>query len=336
MSNNEGSSMITDKDIPAPSEERFADVGRGVTLCYQTFGDPSAPPLLLIQGLGTQMIGWPESFCRRLVAGGLFVVRFDNRDCGRSWRAKLRPPRPWQLATGRLDPDLYTISDMARDTAGLIDALELAPVHVVGVSMGGMIGQTLAAQYPDRVRSLVSMMSTTGARGKGRPAPSTMRMLVSRPPSDEAGAVERAVTMFRHIGSRGFPFDEAGTRERARLAFHRGFHPAGTGRQLGAIVKSGDRTAELARITAPTLVLHGDHDLMVDPSGGQATADAIPGARLQTIAGLGHDLPDGALEQLAGLILEHVAPVSAPARATVFTRAPAPAQAARSSGVSGP
>jgi pimeloyl-ACP methyl ester carboxylesterase len=309
--------MITDQDKPAPSEERFADVGRGVTLCYQTFGDPSAPPVLLIQGLGTQMIGWPEAFCQRLVAGGLFVVRFDNRDCGRSWRAKLRPPRPWQLVARRLDPELYTLSDMARDTAGLIDALALEPVHAVGISMGGMIAQTLAAQYPDRVRSLVSIMSTTGARGQGRPAPSTLRMLISRPPSDEEGAVQRTVTMFRHIGSRGFPFDEAATRERARLAFHRGFHPAGAGRQLGAIVKSGDRTAELARITAPTLVLHGDHDPMVDPSGGRATAAAIPGARLRTIAGLGHDLPDGALDQLAKLILDHVSPASTPAEASV-------------------
>ncbi len=309
--------MITNKNIPAASEECFADVGRGVTLCYQTFGDPSAPPVLLIQGLGTQMIGWPEAFCQRLVAGGLFVVRFDNRDCGRSWRPKMRPPRPWQLATGRIDDELYTLSDMARDTVGLIDALELEPVHAVGISMGGMIAQTLAAEYPERVRSLVSMMSSTGARGKGRPAPSTMRMLISRPPSEEEGAVQRAVTMFRHIGSRGFPFDEDATRERARLAFHRGFHPAGTGRQLGAIIKSGDRTAELARITVPTLVLHGDHDPMVDPSGGRATAAAIPGARLHTIEGLGHDLPDGALDQLAGLILDHVAPASAPSGAAV-------------------
>ncbi len=309
--------MITNQNKTTPSEEQFADVGRGVTLCYQTFGDPAAPPVLLIQGLGTQMIGWPDAFCQRLVDGGLFVVRFDNRDCGRSWRARIRPPRPWQLATRRLDSDLYTLTDMARDTAGLIDALELEPVHAVGVSMGGMIAQTLAAQYPDRVRSLVSIMSTTGARGKGRPAPSTLRMLISRPPSDEEGAVQRTVTMFRHIGSRGFPFDEAGTRERARLAFHRGFHPAGAGRQLGAIVKSGDRTAELARITAPTLVLHGDHDPMVDPSGGRATAAAIPGARLRTIAGMGHDLPDGALDELAGLILDHAARASAPAQAAV-------------------
>ena len=206
---------------------------------------------------------------------------------------------------------------MARDTAGLIDALELEPVHVVGISLGGMIAQTLAAQYPEHVRSLVSIMSTTGAGRTGRPAPSTVRMLLGAVPKDEDGAVERAVRIMRHVGSRGFPFDENATRDRARRAYRRGFNPAGTARQMAAIGKSGDRTAELARITAPTLVLHGDHDLMVDPSGGRATAKAIPGARLQTIAGLGHDLPAGALEQLASLILAHGERADAAAPAAV-------------------
>ena len=227
------------------------------------------------------------------------------------------PPRPWQLALRHFDADQYTLTDMARDTAGLIDALELEPVHAVGVSMGGMIAQTLAAQYPERVRSLVSIMSTTGARGKGRIHPSTLRLVFGPVARDEETAVERSVRLFRHIGGRGFPFDEAGARERARLAYRRGFHPAGTGRQMAAIVKSGDRSAEVARITAPTLVLHGDHDPMVDPSGGRATAETIPGARLQTIPGMGHDLPAGALEQLAELILDHTARASAAVGATV-------------------
>ncbi len=299
------SGAVRDEALATSESERFCDVGRGVRLCYETFGDPAASPVLLIQGLGTQLIGWPDAFCERLVARGMFVVRFDNRDCGRSWRARIAPPRPWQLAARRFSPEQYTLTDMTRDTVGLIDALELRAVHVVGVSMGGMVAQTLAAQYPERVRSLVSMMSTTGARGKGRPAPSTLRMIISPVPKEEDAAVERVVRLFRHVGSRGFPFDEDATREQARRAYRRGFHPAGTARQMAAIIKSGDRTAELGRITAPTLVLHGDHDPMVDPSGARATAEAIRGARLQTIAGLGHDLPAGALEQLASLILAH-------------------------------
>jgi pimeloyl-ACP methyl ester carboxylesterase len=292
-------------DMTVPDSERFAKVGRGITLCYESFGDPADPPILLIQGLGTQMIGWPESLIERLVDTGYHVVRFDNRDNGRSTRIGIRPPRTWQLGVRRFDADQYTLTDMARDTAGLIDALELEPVHAVGVSMGGMIAQTLAAQYPERVRSLTSMMSSTGARGKGRPAPSTMRMLVQPMARTEDEMVERFVGMFRHIGSRGFPIDDDMIRDLAHRSFQRGFHPAGTGRQLGAILKSGDRTRELATITAPTLVVHGDHDPMVHPSGGAATAAAIPGARLETIHGMGHDLPEGAMEQIAGLISEH-------------------------------
>ena len=304
--------------MSAPEEsERFADVGRGVQLCYETFGDPAAPPLLLVHGLGTQMIAWPEAFVQRFVDAGMYVVRFDNRDIGRSWRAKgVRPPKAWQLLTGRISDENYTLTDMTRDTAGLIDALGLEPVHVVGASMGGMIAQTLAAQYPERVASLTSMISTTGARGKGRPTPSTMRLLLSAPPNDEELVAERAVRMYRHVGSRGYPFDEESVRDVARRSYRRGFHPAGTGRQLGAIIKSGDRTKEIARITAPTLVIHGDHDPLVNPSGGRATARAIPGARLETIVGMGHDLPAGAFDQISGLILEHVAKASAVEGAT--------------------
>ena len=248
-------SGTVDKQTPAePRSERFCDVGRGVSLCYETLGDPASQPLLLIQGLGTQLIGWPDAFCERLAAGGRFVVRFDNRDCGRSWRARSAPPRPWQLAVRRFAPEQYTLTDMARDTAGLIGALELRPVDVVGISLGGMIAQTLAAQYPEHVRSLVSIMSTTGRRGQGRAAPSSLRMVLGAVPKDEDGAVERAVRIMEHVASRGFPFDEAALRDQARRAYRRGFNPAGTARQMAAIGKSGDRTAELASITAPTLV----------------------------------------------------------------------------------
>ncbi len=286
--------------------EQLVDVGGGITLCYVGDGNPSDPPLLLIMGLGQQLTAWPPALVDGLVSCGFHVIRFDNRDTGRSTHATNRPPRSGQLFTRRFDPDQYDLYDMARDTAGLIGALELGPVHAVGVSMGGMIAQTLAARYPDCVRSLVSIMSTTGARRVGWVAPSTLRLLLQKPARDRDSAAERAAVMFAHIGSAGFPSDPEQIRERARLAFDRDPRAAaGAARQLAAILKAGDRTRDLARITAPTLVIHGDRDRMVHPSGGRATARAIPGARLESMPGLGHDLPEGALERLVDLIADH-------------------------------
>ena len=291
-------------EADAPDER--ADVGDGVRLCYRRLGDRAAPPLLLIMGLGRQLIAWPQALCELLVDGGFHVVRFDNRDIGCSWHAELPPPSTGQFLTRRFDPDQYDLGDMARDTARLIDALQLGPCHVVGVSMGGMIGQTLAARHPRHVRGLVSVMSTTGATGVGWPAPSTLRAIFRPPPRSGEQAADRAVEVWRRIGSHGFPFDEHRVRELARREFERDRQAAtGTGRQLAAVIKSGDRTTELARITAPTLVMHGDQDRMVHPSGGRATAAAIAGARLETIEGMGHDLPAGALPRLAELITDH-------------------------------
>lgn len=288
------------------SEEQMIDVGRGITLCADQLGDPTDPPLLLIAGLGMQMIRWPEGFCEQLVAQGFHVVRFDNRDAGRSTHPDFRPPTLAQLTTGRFADQQYTLSDMAADTAALIDALELRPAHLVGVSMGGMIAQMIAALHPEHVRSLVSIMSTTGARRVGWAAPSTLRLMFRRPPRTREEAARRAVMMWRHIGSHGYPFDEVTVRELALCAFDRDpAGPAGTGRQLGAIRSAADRTDDLRRIAAPTLVIHGDRDRMVHPSGGRATAAAIPGARLETVAGMGHDLPEGAWEKLVGLIADH-------------------------------
>jgi pimeloyl-ACP methyl ester carboxylesterase len=286
--------------------EELVEVGRGVTLCCERFGDPSDPPLLLIAGLGQQLLSWPESFCDALVDRRLHVVRLDNRDIGRSWHARTPPPSRGQLLTRRFHEDQYDLSDMAADTAGLIDALDLRPAHIVGISMGGMIGQMLAANHPKHVRSLVSMLSTTGATRAGWVSPSTLRLLF-RPPARTADeAAERAATMWRHIGSHGFPFEEERVRDLARRSFNRDPRAAaGVGRQIGAIGKSGDRTGALRQIAAPTLVIHGDRDRMVHPSGGSATAGAIPGARLVTIEGLGHDLPSGAFEQLVRLISAH-------------------------------
>jgi pimeloyl-ACP methyl ester carboxylesterase len=295
---------------PATSGERLVDVGSGVSLCYERFGDPSDPPLLLIMGLGQQLLAWPDPFCQALTARGFQVVRFDNRDVGRSTHASTRPPRTAQLLTRRFEPDQYDLSDMARDTAGLLDALGLSPAHVVGISLGGMIAQMLAAEHPQHVRSLVSVMSSTGARNAGWTAPSTLRLLVRAPARDREAAAQRAVMMWRHIGSHGFPLDEESVRDRAGRAFDRDPRAAaGAGRQMAAILKSGDRSEALRRITAPTLVIHGDRDRMVHPSGGRATAKAIPNARLTTIEGMGHDLPAGAYERLVELIAGHAATV---------------------------
>src|SRR5437763_5573620 len=170
--------------------EQFVDVGRDITLCYETFGEESTPPMLLIMGLATQMIGWPDEFCGQLAERGFQVVRFDNRDIGRPTKVKGRPPTPPQLLTRKIDPVLYTLSDMAGDAAGLMRELGLAPAHVVGASMGGMIAQTLAARHPDMVRSLVSIMSTTGNRWKGQPKFTIYRSLLRRAPEEREAVIE--------------------------------------------------------------------------------------------------------------------------------------------------
>jgi pimeloyl-ACP methyl ester carboxylesterase len=285
--------------------ERFADVGRGITLCYEEIGDPGGRPLLLVAGLGMQLNSWPTPFCEALAGRGFRVVRFDNRDVGRSTHLSFRPPSPVAMLTGRMPAEQYHLGDLARDAAGLLEALEVDAAHVVGASMGGMIAQTLAAHHPGRVATLVSIMSTTGARRIGRPAPSTWRRMLGRPPRSRAESAERAVAMFRHIGSHGFPYDADAVRTMAGEAWDRDPTTAGVGRQLAGIIASGDRTAELRTITAPTLVIHGDRDRMVHPSGAAATARAVPGARLVTIAGMGHDLPVGAYPRLVDLIAAH-------------------------------
>lgn len=285
--------------------ERTADVGRGITLAYEQIGDPGAEPLVLVCGLGQQLHSWRTAFCEQLAGRGYRVVRFDNRDTGLSTHLGFRPPRPSAMLTRRLPAEQYDLTDMAADTTGLLDALGIADAHLVGVSMGGMIAQTVAVRDPARVRTLTSIMSTTGARLVGRPALSTWRMMMAAPPRTREDAVARALRIFRHIGSHGFPLDEDAVRELAGTAWDRNSSAAGVGRQLGAIFKSGNRTAGLRRISAPTLVIHGDRDRMVHPTGGAATARAIRGARLETITGMGHDLPSGAWQKLLDLIDAH-------------------------------
>ena len=291
--------------------ERFAEVGRGIVLCYDETGDAGARPLLLVAGLGQQLHSWPQGFARALAERGFRVVRFDNRDVGRSTHLDFRPPSVLAMLAGRIPAVQYHLGDLARDTAGLLAALEVPAAHVVGASMGGMIAQTLAAHHPDRVLTLTSIMSTTGARGTGRPAASTWRRLLAKPPTTRQAAMDAAANMFRHIGSHAFPFDEEAVRAIAGEAWDRDPTTVGVTRQLAAIVASGDRTAELRSITAPTLVVHGDRDRMVHPSGATATARAIPGARLVTIPGMGHDLPEGAWPRLVELITEHATTAAA-------------------------
>ncbi|GAA1821391.1 alpha/beta hydrolase [Planosporangium flavigriseum] len=298
--------------------EQMVDVGRGITLAYEQFGDPGAEPLVLVAGLGQQLHSWPAAFCEQLAARGYRVVRFDNRDVGASTHLRFRPPSLPAIMTRRWPAEQYDLTDLAIDTVGLLDALGYGQAHLVGISMGGMIAQTVAALHPHRVRTLTSIMSTTGARRVGRPALSTWRLMAGRPPESRQAAMDRSVQIFRHIGSHGFPFDEAFVRELAGVGWDRDPSSAGTGRQLGAIFRSGDRTAQLRAVTAPTLVIHGDRDRMVHPTGGAATARAITGARLETIRGMGHDLPEGAWPTLLGLIDDHARRGGrpAPARST--------------------
>ena len=287
--------------------EQFCDVGRGVTLCFETFGDESNPTALLIMGLGTQMVAWPEDFCRELAARGLHVVRFDNRDSGRSTHVSGAPPSMAQILRRCRTAAQYTLADMAQDAAGLLSQLGLAPAHVIGASMGGMIAQTLAAHSPQKVSSLVSIMSSTGRLSSGQPSLRLYPFLLRRPPSGQAAFVSHVERAFATFGSRGLPRDESDIREVAIRSYERDRDPSGIGRQLAAIIASGDRTRELRSIMAPTLVVHGTVDPLIAPSGGRATARAIPGAKLLRIRGMGHDLPRVIWPRLIEAIAENAA-----------------------------
>jgi pimeloyl-ACP methyl ester carboxylesterase len=288
-------------------DERFCQVG-DVELCYETFGDPANPTALLIMGLGTQMIAWHADFCQALADRGFHVVRFDNRDVGRSTHLhSVPPPSPWQIMVRDRRAAAYDLGDLARDAVGLLDCLEVESAHVIGASMGGMIAQVLAIEHPERVLSLTSIMSTTGSRRVGNPALRVYPFFVRRPPRDPAKFADRMVRLFRVIGSQGFERNEEDIRQIARVSLERGHDPAGTGRQLAAVFASADRTRALAGVSAPTVVIHGARDRMVAASGGRATAKAIPGARLVTIDGMGHDLPRGAWPRIIDAIAENAA-----------------------------
>jgi pimeloyl-ACP methyl ester carboxylesterase len=256
----------------------------GIDIAYESFGSPDGRPLLLVMGLGAQLIQWDEELCRLLAEQGHHVVRFDNRDAGLSTHFHDAG------VPARGEPAPYLLDDMADDAAGLMDALGWSAAHVVGASMGGMIAQTLAIRHPERVLSLTSIMSTPGP-GVAPPTEAAMGALLSRPPSDRDAVMDQAVVTWTVIGSPGYELDRELIRVRAGLAYDRCFDPAGTGRQLAAINASGDRTEALATVRVPALVLHGEEDPLIPVVGGRATAAAIPGARLVTYPGMGHDLP---------------------------------------------
>ncbi|TQN41672.1 pimeloyl-ACP methyl ester carboxylesterase [Blastococcus colisei] len=268
-----------------------AQVGE-IELAYETFGDAGDPPVLLVMGLATQMIGWPDDFCAGLAERGHFVVRFDNRDIGLSTHLHAAgAPDILTVFGGDTSTVPYALSDLADDTVGLLDALGLDSVHVVGASMGGMIAQLVAVHHPERVRSLTSIMSTTGDPAVGAPNEAAMGVLLAAPASDREAAVQRVIDTYRVIGSPGFEFDESALRDRAGLSFDRAHDPAGVARQLAAILTTPDRTADLVKVAVPTLVIHGSDDALVNVSGGRSTAAAIPEADLFVVDGMGHDLP---------------------------------------------
>ena len=284
----------------------------GIEIEYETTGAPGAEPVVLIMGLASQLIGWTEPFCEALAGRGHFVVRFDNRDVGLSTKldgaehdSVLDAMR--NAAAGVPVKAPYLLRDMAADTAGLLDALGLERAHVVGASMGGMIAQTLAIELPERVASLVSIMSTTGAPGLPGPRPEALRVLLSAPPASREQAIAQALAAWRTIGSPGFPFDEARIRERAARSWDRCHHPAGVARQLVAITASGSRREALRGVRAPTLVIHGEDDPLVPLACGRDTAQAIPGARALFLPGMGHDLPVELYDTLVDAIARHAA-----------------------------
>jgi pimeloyl-ACP methyl ester carboxylesterase len=280
----------------------------GIELAYERFGDPAAPSVVLIMGLATQMIAWPDQMCEGLARRGLSVVRFDNRDVGESTHLRhLPPPRLAGIVAGRRPPP-YSISDMAADVAGLIDGLRLGEVHLVGASMGGFIAQAVALEHAARVHTLTLMMTSTGSRRVGQPSPRVYARLLRRGACGRPAAIAAAVDTFRLIGSHGFAFDEQYVREIAGRSWDRGYDPEGRLRQLAASVSQPNRTADLRRIKVPALVIHGLNDPLVAPSGGLAIARAIPGSRFVGFSGMGHDLPRALWPEFVNQIAALAAP----------------------------
>lgn len=284
----------------------------GIEIFYDTFGKPSDPAILLIMGLATQMIAWPEHLCERIATQGFHVVRFDNRDVGLSWKMHdaTRYNVPWAVAKAWLGLPVsspYSLDDMADDAVGLLDALGIAKAHIVGASMGGMIAQIIAAKHPDRCLSLTSIMSTSGERGLPGPTRQAREALsAKRPPAgDREAAIRFGMNILRSIGSPQYPALESDLRQFVIRAMERSVNPAGFIRQFLAILANGSRADLLRTIRTPTLVLHGEGDPLIPVEGGRATARLIPGAKLKTIPGWGHDLPKPLIPELTDAVVAH-------------------------------
>jgi len=283
-------------------------IGRNnIDLAYECFGEESSPPVVLIMGLSSQMIHWPDAFCRGLADQQVRVIRFDNRDAGLSTHVSNGPVPDFQAAmSGDLSSASYTLSDMAVDTVDLMDFLKIDSAHVVGASMGGYVAQTIAFEHPQRVRTLTCMMSNTGDPAVGQPSAEIMKLFALPSPKNRDEVIDRAVLAARMVGSPGFEFDEEAIRARAALAYDRSYDPDGIARQAIACIASGDRTSRLRTIRAPALIIHGADDRMCDVSGGIATADAIESSELVVIEGMGHGLPRALWPRFTSLIAEHV------------------------------
>jgi pimeloyl-ACP methyl ester carboxylesterase len=295
-------------------EEQLAPAN-GVEIAYQEMGDADGEPLLLIMGLATQMIAWDERLCAMLAERGFRVVRFDNRDIGRSTKIESAGlASRVDMMRGRRETAPYLLRDMAADTVGLMDHLGIDSAHLVGASMGGMIAQTTAIEHPARVRSMVSIMSNTGNRRTAPPSLRAFGVMLGSPPKGREAAIARAIKTFKVIGSPGFPFEEDRVREIAGRSYDRGHSAAGVARQLHAITASGDRTRRLADVKAPTLVIHGGNDPLIRPAGGRATAAAVPGSRLRMIDGMGHDLPPALWPTFVDEIASNAQRASEPAK----------------------
>jgi pimeloyl-ACP methyl ester carboxylesterase len=282
----------------------------GIDICYEIFGDADAEPMLLIMGLGAQMILWDDDFCRQLAARGFRVIRFDNRDIGKSGKLsggkRLTPIELLKLRFLKIPVAApYKLYDMAQDVIGLMDALKIRTAHLVGASMGGMIAQEIAITFPERVLSLTSIMSTTGNPKVPSPTREAAAVLMAPPPTTKEEYLERFAHTWKVLRVGSFPEDEAFDRSRAERNFERGLSPAGVGRQLRAILASGSRKERLGSVKAPTLVIHGTVDPLVHPEGGQDTAASIPGAKLLMIEGMGHALPIPMWPQIIGAIDQH-------------------------------
>ena len=296
--------------MPGGQTEPSLVKANGLELCTDQFGDPAAPPLVLIMGLAAQMISWDDAFCSALAARGYRVIRFDNRDIGKStWLPALGVPNTMALmakaAIGLKTKVPYTLRDMAADTTGLLDALGIARAHVVGASMGGAIAQELAVHFSSRIATITSIMSSTGDPHLPPPSAAAMSILFAPAPPSRDAYIAHHRNVLRVLRGAHFREDEAGDGDRAARNFDRGLNPSGVARQFAAIIASGNRTAALSKITTPALVIHGDADPLVRVDGGRATARAIPGAKLEILPGMGHTLPRALWPRIIDAIAGH-------------------------------